>query len=181
MNGEINFDKYDTKGAGYHWTQVNGTIFQRNIYVIARYGLVVKQIGDLRGKRILDIGCGDGALTNLLAQNGGLVTGVDVSKKALKFAGEKTQDSGNIEFIRASGYNLPLRDGSFDHIISADTIEHLQEPEKMLVEIARLFNGKGKIIITTPLRVTKAPLDKMHVREFFEEDFQYVLSKHFSG
>ncbi|MFC2044654.1 hypothetical protein ACFLT8_05640 [Chloroflexota bacterium] len=52
---------------------------------------------------------------------------------------------------------------------------------KKLAEIVRLYNGKGEIIIATPLRLMETLLDKMHVQEFFEEDFKNILSKYFEG
>ena len=180
MTNEIKFDKYKKKGAGYHWEQISRSITKRNIFVAARYNIVVNQLGDCRGKRILDIGCGDGALTYLLSRKEGFVTGVDVSDEALNFADGKTRNSKNIEFIKASAYCLPLKAGSIDYIIASDVIEHLQQPEKILAEIKRVYNGKGVIIITTPLRFTEEPLDKMHVQEFFESDFRRLLSNHFS-
>lgn len=75
---------------------------------------------------------------------------------------------------------MPFDENSFDYVISFDVIEHLQGPRKMLSEIKRVFSGKGKVIITTPLRFTEEPLDEMHVQEFFESDFKKLLSVYFS-
>lgn len=50
----------------------------------------------------------------------------------------------------------------------------------MLDEVKRGFNGEGKIIITTPLRFTKEPLDTIHIHEFFESDLRGLLSDCFS-
>ena len=181
MTNEIKFDKYKRRGAGYHWDQTGKSLTKRNIFVVARYNIVLKLIGDCKEKRLLDIGCGDGALTYLLSRNGGFVVGVDISDEALEFAKEKTNETKNIEFTKASVYCLPFEDKYFDHVVLADVIEHLKEPQGMLKEIKRVFNGKGKIIITTPLRYTEEPLDKMHVQEFFESEFRELLSHYFDG
>jgi ubiquinone/menaquinone biosynthesis C-methylase UbiE len=181
MTEEIKFDKYNKRGAGYHWDQISRSITKRNIFVVARYNIVLNQIGEnCKGKRILDIGCGDGALSYLLSQKEGFVIGVDDSDEAIKFAKKKTRDIGNMEFIKASAYYLPFKHNSFDYVVSSDVIEHLQEPHKMLAEIKRAFNEKGKAIITTPLRFTEEPLDKMHVQEFFESAFRRLLSDYFT-
>jgi ubiquinone/menaquinone biosynthesis C-methylase UbiE len=179
-NDEIKFDKYKKKGAGYHWDQIGKTITKRNIFVVARYNIVLNQISDSKGKRILDVGCGDGVLSYLLSQKGAFVIGVDSSDKAIKFAKKKTRNIRNIEFIKASAYYLPFKRDSFDYVVSSDVIEHLQEPQKMLAEIKRVYNRKGKVIITTPLRFTDEPLDKMHVQEFFESEFRRLLSDYFT-
>ena len=129
--------------------------------------MVLNQIEDCRGKRILDIGCGDGTLSYLISQRAGFVIDIDSSDAAIKVAKKKTRNIENIDFIKASAYYLPFKHKTFDYIISSDVIEHLQEPLKMLAEIKRGFNEKNKVIITTPLRFTEEPLDKMHVQEFF--------------
>jgi len=85
----------------------------------------------------------------------------------------------NLDFIKASAYYLPFRRDSFSYVISSDVIEHLREPTRMLAEIKMVFNGEGKIVITTPLRFIEEPLDKMHVHEFFESDFRGLLSATF--
>jgi ubiquinone/menaquinone biosynthesis C-methylase UbiE len=179
MDQEIKFDKYKRRGVGYHWDQIGKSLTKRNVFVVARYNIVLKLIGDCKEKRLLDIGCGDGALTYLLSQKGGFTIGVDNSDEALEFAKEKTNEIRNIEFTKASAYCLPFEDKYFDHVVLADVIEHLEEPQEMLKEIKRVYNGKGKIIITTPLRYTEEPLDKMHVQEFFESEFRELLNRYF--
>lgn len=109
-----------------------------------------------------------------------MAIGIDSSDEAIMFAKKKTKDIKNIDFIKASAYHLPFKRNCFDYVISSDVIEHLQEPGKMLAEIRRFFNEKGKIIITTPLRFTQKPLDKMHVQEFFESDLRRLLNNYFN-
>jgi len=179
MSYEIKFKKYDERGAGYHWDQVSTSITKRNTFVIARYTTILSQICE--GKRILDIGCGSGALTYLISQKGGMVIGVDVLDGAIKFAREKTKNIRNIGFIKASACHLPFKNDCFDYVVSSDVIEHLEEPDKMLAEIKRVYNGNGKVVITTPLRFTEEPLDRMHVQEFFESDFRKLLCKYFNA
>jgi len=182
MSDEIVFDKYEKRGAGYHWEQIGKSITKRNIFTVARYNIVLNQIEDCTEKRILDIGCGDGVLAYLLTrETRAHVIGVDVSGEAVKFAREKSRDIDNTEFMQASAYCLPFKPNSFDYVISSDVIEHLKEPQKMLAEIKRVFNETGKVIITTPLRFTEEPLSKQHVQEFFEEDFRGLLSDCFGN
>jgi len=177
---EIKFDKYRRRGEGYHWDQISRSITKRNIFVVARYSIVLHKTENCEGKRILDVGCGDGVLSYLLSQKGAFVIGVDSSDEAITFAKKKTRNIKNIEFIKASAYHLPFKHNYFDYVCSSDVIEHLQEPEKMLAEIRRISNENGKRIITTPLRFTEEPLDKMHVQVFFESDFRSLLTVHFS-
>jgi len=182
MSEEIEFDKYKKRGVGYHWDQISGSITKRNSFVVARYDMVLAQVGGCRGKTILDIGCGDGVLSYLLScQKGAFVIGIDPSDEAINFAKKKTRNIKNIEFVKASAYCLPLKNGSMDYIVASEVIEHLRRPREMLAEIKKVFSGRGKVIITTPLRFTEEPLDKMHIQEFFESDFRGLLSDCFDG
>jgi len=150
---EIEFGKYKTKSANYHWEQISKSIWKRNIFVVARYELILDLIGqEIKNKNILDVGCGDGVISYLLAKNGAKVVGIDNSKIAINFAKEKCRDLKNVEFLVASAYKLPFESKIFDYIVSSEVIEHLNNPDKMLYEVKRVWNGKGKIIITTPLK-----------------------------
>ena len=178
----IKFDKYKKRGVGYHWGQISRSISERNTFVVARYNIALSQVEDCKGKTILDVGCGDGAFSYLLScQTGAFVIGIDPSDGAINFAKDKTRHIRNIDFIKASAYYLPLKRGSVDYVIASDVIEHVREPQKMLAEIKRVFNERGKVIITTPLRFTEAPLDKMHIQEFFESDLRGLLSECFGS
>lgn len=177
---EIKFQKYRTRGIGYHWEQISKSLFKRNIYVIARYELILDLIGDeIKEKKVLDIGCGDGVLSYLLAKAGANVIGIDVSKEALEFAKEKCKNLKSLKFLEASAYKVPFGNKSFDYVVSSDVIEHLKYPEKMISEIKRIWNKKGKVIITTPIKLTEKPLDRMHYQEFFEEEIKELLKQYF--
>jgi ubiquinone biosynthesis O-methyltransferase len=182
MNNEIKFQKYKLRGVDYHWKQISTSLRKRNLFVVARYQMIVDLIAEeIKNKKILDVGCGDGVLSYFLAKKGGDVTGIDISEKAIGFAKEKCKDINNLEFKVASVYKLPFSDETFDYVVSSEVIEHIAEPEKMLRGIKRVWNKKGKVIITTPIRYTKKPLDKMHYQEFFEEDFRKILEENFKG
>jgi len=92
-------------------------------------------------KTIVDIGCGNGVITNILAQNF-KVTGVDRSKNALSFVKAKK--------IQASADNIPLPDYSFDMVFSSELLEHLENDvfSGTISEMKRL--SKKYIFITVP-------------------------------
>jgi len=177
---EIEFKKYKDRGVGYHWKQIGKRLRIRNLYVIARYELILDMIKDeIKNKKVLDAGCGDGVLSFMLAGMGAKVTGIDNSEDAINFAAYKNRNFKNVDFLVGSVYSIPFEDNHFDYIISTEVIEHLKYPEKMLSEIKRVWNNKGKIIISTPIRYTNIPLDKNHYQEFFEEDLIELLTKYF--
>ena len=176
------FIKYETRGAGYHWEQVSSSFRLRNPYVHARYRQVVRCVGDgVRNASVLDVGCGDGVLSWQLSEVGANVSGIDTSEEAIAFATQKCAAVNNIEFRVGSAYELPFPDASFDYVVSTELIEHLDEPGRMLAEMNRVWNRNGRIVITTPIRITRDPLDKMHVQEYFTEDFEALVTSHFTG
>jgi ubiquinone/menaquinone biosynthesis C-methylase UbiE len=177
MSSEIVFDKYRTRGAGYHWEQFSRSITRRNIYVVARYELVAAQT--IKNLRTLDVGCGDGVLVHLLSKDRPAVVGVDSSPAAIRFARDRTKGCDNVHFIVASAYHLPFKAGVFDNVVSSDVIEHLASPGEMLGEIKRVASGKGAIAISTPLKFTEMPLDKMHAAEYFESEYRALLRPYF--
>ncbi|MBI4058023.1 methyltransferase domain-containing protein, partial [Candidatus Microgenomates bacterium] len=111
MNQEKLFDKYKARGS-MHWREMmsrDPRFF--NAYQQARYDWILRVAGDIRGKKVLDLGCGDGSLTYLLAKNGAIVTGVDNEELGLQFAREnltsmKQQRELRYELITASAYQL---------------------------------------------------------------------------
>lgn len=181
MVHEIKFDKYIKAETGYHWDRLSQDLEKRNLFLVTRYNMVVKNVKPNVTGVILDVGCGDGCLSYLLSQKADSVIGLDVSPEALSFAKKKTEESGiqNIEFILGTAYHLPFRGDSFSHAVAAEVIEHLVYPEKMLVEIRRVFNDKGRILITTPIRQSERPKDPNHVREFSKFEFIKVLTPFF--
>ena len=178
MPQEIKFKKYIDRKSGYHWEQISNSLTKRNIFVIARYKIILNILGDnISGKKILDVGCGDGVLCSFLKKKGAIVTGIDASKEAIKFGKEKVKD---VNFIEGSAYELPFEEGSFDYVISTELIEHLSEPEKLLTEMKKVWNKTGKVVISTPIKFTDKPLDKNHVTEYFEEEFKNLLKPYFN-
>jgi ubiquinone/menaquinone biosynthesis C-methylase UbiE len=123
--------------------------------------------------RLVDIGCGDGALCGVIAKELGCeVTGVDPSADAIRFAGEEFARRGLAgEFVRADGYRYPFPDAAFDAAVCSDVIEHVQEPRALLSEIRRLLRPGGALVLTTPIRFTEAPQDPLHVQEWFGSEF----------
>lgn len=176
---DIKFNKYISRGA-YHWEQISNSLVKRNVFVIARYQFVINQLAvSDHSHTVLDVGCGDGVLSYLISKKGFEVTGIDSSKEAIKFAQNKCIKKSNISLLVGTVYTLPFADKSFDNIVCSEVIEHLENPDQLLKEIKRVWNGKGKVVITTPIKLTEKPLDTMHVQEFFCKDLDTLVKKYF--
>jgi 2-polyprenyl-3-methyl-5-hydroxy-6-metoxy-1,4-benzoquinol methylase len=111
--------------------------------------VVLQLIDDIRPKRILDLGCGNGVLTRSLHARGYEVVGVDPSESGIKDAIEQ---SPTIPFHVCGVYDDPNQFGlgKFDLIVSEEVVEHLYYPDELLVFARKALNPQGRIIITTP-------------------------------
>ncbi len=99
---------------------------------------------------LLDLACGNGRHTNLLADACGLSIGLELSGELLKIA-KSNYKTHNTCFINADALYLPFRDRSFSNIIYIAAIHHLSNTthrEKSLLELKRVLNPTGKAIIT---------------------------------
>jgi 2-polyprenyl-3-methyl-5-hydroxy-6-metoxy-1,4-benzoquinol methylase len=185
MRKEIIFEKYKTRGAGYHWDQNSKHPLKMNAFVKARYQkcarLLEGKLGSLSGKKILDMGCGDGVLTYELWKKGADCYGVDLSEEAIRFSERQHQSLGTGAcFFVESCAQTHFGDGYFDGIVASDVIEHLDEPGLMLVEIQRVLKPYGIAVISTPVRFTEHPSDKMHTVEWFQDEFKVLVTGVFS-
>jgi 2-polyprenyl-3-methyl-5-hydroxy-6-metoxy-1,4-benzoquinol methylase len=102
-----------------------------------------------RKVRILDIGFGNGSLSNFIAQQGYEVVGVEESQSGVKIAQQSYPDC---KFIAASIYDFPYEqlENSFDIIISTEVIEHLPYPRELAKVAKRCLKNDGTVILTTP-------------------------------
>ena len=186
---EIEFSKYVTKGADYHYQQINKSNFRTfNAFIDAKYRIeisVIEKTIELLKKRnqsikVLDVGCGDGVLFHMMKKklkNKNIkIFGIDKSEKALEIALKKNPDG---EFQVADLYELPFEDDFFDLVLSSDVIEHVLEPNKMLLEIRRVGKHNSFTIIGTPIKYTEDSLDALHVYEYFPKEFENLLQDYF--
>lgn len=179
---EINFTKYKKRG-DYHWQGISNNIFSSNIFLQARYQMVLDRIPKLtKNKKVIDVGCGDGVLSYLIKiKKKGKIFGIDPSPEAIKIARKKFDELKikDCSFKIGSGYNLPFRSNSFDFAVAADVIEHVNKPEKMLKEIRRILKKKGKIILSSTVKLSEIPEDKMHVREYLEDELKAMVKEYY--
>jgi ubiquinone/menaquinone biosynthesis C-methylase UbiE len=177
------FKKYGDRGA-YHWDAFKRSVKRHNPYLAGRYRIVESMLEDagLSGGRALDIGCGDGAISFLLAKGGWAVFGLDYSGTGLGLAREKFRERGkSAAFMRGDSCSLPIKDGAVDAVVAADIIEHLHEQERFLTEVVRVLRPGGAAVITTPVKLSDVPEDEEHVREYTEDEFREALERHFES
>ncbi len=122
-------------------------------------GAVVEWLAPRAGERILDLGCGDGALTEKLAATGAEVVGIDASEDLLGRA-----RSRGLNVHHADGHALTFR-SEFDAVFSNAALHWMTEPDKVIAGVARALKSPGRFVgefgghgnvaaIVTAMRVT---------------------------
>jgi ubiquinone/menaquinone biosynthesis C-methylase UbiE len=134
-----------------------------------------------KDKLILDAACGTGYGSKILAYKGRVV-GIDISKISIRYASKYCTDC---DFLVMDVTHLGFRNDVFDVICSFETIEHIKDYKKYLVEMRRVLKSGGLLIISTPLKEVFSPLitkptNPYHVHEFSVEDIRGILSEYFS-
>jgi GT2 family glycosyltransferase/SAM-dependent methyltransferase/glycosyltransferase involved in cell wall biosynthesis len=135
------------------------------------------------GRRVLDLGSGEGFGAALLSESATQVVGVDVDAltvehSTLNYAGP------NLEFKEGTAVDLTaFDDGSFDAVVAFEIIEHVNEQERVLEEVARLLGDDGILVISTPDRrmygEARNKPNPFHERELTLDEFLELLGAHF--
>jgi SAM-dependent methyltransferase/glycosyltransferase involved in cell wall biosynthesis len=135
-------------------------------------------------KDVLDIACGEGYGSAILAKSARSVIGVDIATEAVQHAAHCYR-LDNVEFRQGSCAEIPLDKDSVDLIVSFETIEHHSNHEAMLIEIKRILRPGGVLIISSPDKqaysVIPSYSNPFHVRELFKEQFEDLLRAHFKN
>lgn len=137
------------------------------------------------GKRVVDLACGEGYGSAVLAQSAAAVVGVDANPEAFEHA-RLRYGAANLRFERALVEEF--EDGApYDAIVFLQTIEHIDAPERLLERFGSLLAPGGAAYVTTPNRLTLAPPgaersgNPWHVREYAPDEFEALVRPAFGS
>lgn len=136
-------------------------------------------------KRVLDVGCGVGAVAMYLAAQGADVTGVDVSGRAIQIARKAKQRNNlkNIEFIEGE---VKIFDKRFDVVTCFEVLEHVADEKKFLRTIKKNLKPNGVLVLSTPSLSNilyrlgfykKFDAEVGHLRRYSEVSLRHLLEK----
>jgi SAM-dependent methyltransferase len=137
------------------------------------------------GRRVLDLGSGEGFGAALLADTAAAVTGVDIDAQTVAHS-RANYEAPNLRFREASAMDLSaFGDDSFDAVVAFEMIEHVAEHEQVLAEIARVLAPGGFLVMSTPEKRAYSDdrdfVNPHHERELTQEEFTALLRSRFRG
>lgn len=124
-----------------------------------RLGWIREQAGgSLNGKRVVDVGCGGGILTEALAQAGASTLGVDLAEKSLQVAKLHALDTGvSVDYEKIAVEDLAARQpGEFDVVVCMEMLEHVPDPASVIRACAKLAKAGGTLTFSTLNRNPKS-------------------------
>ncbi|NYZ16481.1 class I SAM-dependent methyltransferase [Azospirillum sp. RWY-5-1] len=126
---------------------------------------------ELAGKRIVDVGCGEGGLVRALVQRGARVTGVECGAEMLA-AARAAEPAGDERYLEGVGQALPLPDGCADLVVFMNSLHHVPVPHMgaALAEAGRVLVPGGLALVNEPIadgaffQLTRLVEDEVEVR-----------------
>lgn len=132
-----------------------------------------RQFGDAR--RVLDVGCGTGALGRFKPSSGMVIFGVDVDRGVVAEA-TRFEDASVVDLDAAP---LPFGDSFFDAVLARDILEHVVDPGALTSEIARVLAPGGTLVVSAVMAKPSAVWDDYtHRRGFTKRSLRMLLEDH---
>jgi len=143
------------------------------------------------GERVLDLGCGSGWATRLLArlvgegpEGFGQVVGIDVSDEMIRQARVASKDFDNVMYVIGSAQQIPLEENFFDKVLSVESFYYYADQDRALTELFRVMAPHGRLFILINLykdnEYSLQWVDKLKVPVHVRSKAEYVelLQKH---
>ena len=130
------------------------------------------------GKRVLEVGCGEGYGTALLARSAAQIVGIDYDALTIAHASARYPQAS---FLRANLAALPLPDAAVDVVATLQVIEHVWNHAEFVGECLRVLRPGGQLLVTTPNRLTfspgrETPVNLFHTKEFTAGELAALLA-----
>jgi 2-polyprenyl-3-methyl-5-hydroxy-6-metoxy-1,4-benzoquinol methylase len=123
-------------------------------YIINKRIKKISNYINFNQSKILDVGCGDGAYTAALAKKAKIVYGIDIQLRELEKSYNLISQSklANLKFICMDAQKIAFLNNSFDIILMIESLEHMQDQEKVLENLYNILKENGVLILYVPNR-----------------------------
>ncbi|MFH1551826.1 MAG: class I SAM-dependent methyltransferase [bacterium] len=152
---------YNLMARGYHNTRTKkhpqGWFYNEMLEMPA----TLKLLGNVKGKKILDFGCGTGIYAKLLTRKGAKVKGFDISKEMVKIAKE---ENPKLDLKIGSGYKIPFKE-KFDVVLASLVMHYLSDWDKVFNQVGKVLKKNGIFIFSTGNPVTECRKSIMRGKE----------------
>ena len=135
------------------------------------------------GAEVVDIACGEGYGSYMLAQRARSVVGIDIDRHTVAQARER-YERPNLSFKEGTCAALPLPPASADMVISFETIEHIRAQEEFIAEVRRVLRPGGTLVLSSPERELynsyRREPNQFHLKELSRDELDALLKKYFA-
>ncbi len=132
----------------------------------------------VEGKTVLELGCGEGSGTAILASRAGEITAIDYSDKAIRAASNMLA-SKDVRFQVKQVPPIDIESDCFDIVVMFQMIEHFSDTDPMIKEIARVLKKGGRLLLSTVNKEESLSDNPFHLREYNREELENALKSHF--
>ncbi len=149
------------------WWNPKGKLFTLHKINPLRFGYFLEKCGDVTGKRVLDIGCGGGLLSESFAKAGALVTAIDLSERSLA-AAKRHAAAGGLEIDYRLSSIEELRKSKpkkFNIITCSEVLEHVEDLQVFLGDAVSLLTKGGFFFFSTLNKTLKARVFAIYAAE----------------
>jgi 2-polyprenyl-6-hydroxyphenyl methylase/3-demethylubiquinone-9 3-methyltransferase len=159
-----NLSFYDQQAAS--WWEESATIFPLSHLNPLRFLFFDRFVPQWENLRVLDVGCGGGYTCEYLARRGARLSGIDRSAPCIDAARSHADASGlAIDYRVGTAEQLPFGAGRFDVVICVDVLEHVDRPDAVIAEIARVLAPGGTFCFDTINRTFRSRLTMIWLLE----------------
>lgn len=140
------------------WWDPNGAFRPLHVLNPVRLSYIEMRVGALAGKRVLDVGCGGGLLSEALCRRGANVTGIDLGASTIEIAELHALESAlAIRYLKQSAEEHAAQEpGSYDVVACLEMLEHVPDPTSVLRALHALVKPGGHVVLSTLNRNLKS-------------------------
>lgn len=176
----VSFTKYETRGA-YHWAELAHRLpHTYSARLHAQYGWFMDEARKRQSKLVVDVGCGDAALTHLLAEAvGARVVGIEPEPRGVELAKEALSRAGSsVEVLLGKGEKLPFEGGEASLVLMSEVIEHVPAADALIEEAAGALSPSGTLLLSTP-QWQSDNLREHHFHEYKAHELRELCGRFF--